>query len=120
MYTTEKKVQIVTWGNSGLSLNAVSDFFANSFPEWATPNPLTISRRFLKLKRQWTPPSVWASVRESVNGKKYLELLQSQIIPAFNAPNLDNDEWFKHDGCPAHNHRAVNDYLNRKFPNVVG
>ncbi|KAF2904332.1 hypothetical protein ILUMI_01842 [Ignelater luminosus] len=49
-----------------------------------------------------------------VNGEKYLELLQNQIIPALNTLNLDYDAWFQLDGCPAHNHRAVDDYLNRE------
>ncbi|KAF2899057.1 hypothetical protein ILUMI_07125 [Ignelater luminosus] len=51
MHTAEKKVQIVTWYNSELSLNAVFDLLANSYPERPTPNPSSISRIFLKFRR---------------------------------------------------------------------
>ncbi|KAF2898940.1 hypothetical protein ILUMI_07238 [Ignelater luminosus] len=51
MYITKEKDQIVTWYNFGLSLNAVSDLFANSFPERPTPNLPTILRILSKFKR---------------------------------------------------------------------
>lgn len=61
----------------------------------------------------------------SLNGDKYLDLLQHQIIPALAAlyphhqnPQLPaNSLWFQQDGAPPHYARHVREYLNNIFPN---
>lgn len=54
----------------------------------------------------------------NLNGNKYLELLENQIIPAVqNLPvNFDNI-WFQQDGCPSHNKKTVITFLETTFPN---
>ncbi|KAL1517988.1 hypothetical protein ABEB36_001678 [Hypothenemus hampei] len=56
----------------------------------------------------------------NLNGRKYLDLLQAQVIPAIQQLGVElGDVWFQQDGCPAHNTALVREYLNRNFPNKV-
>lgn len=56
----------------------------------------------------------------NLNANKYLEMLQTQIIPAVRNVRLNLDNvWFQQDGCPAHNARIVRAYLEEIFPNRV-
>lgn len=49
---------------------------------------------------------------------KYLDMLQNQIVPAVrNLPINFEEVWFQQDGCPAHNARNVNLFLQTTFPN---
>lgn len=58
-------------------------------------------------------------INGNLNGAKYLELLNTQIIPAVRAlPGIDiNNTWFQQDGCPAHNTAAVRESLEAIFHN---
>lgn len=47
---------------------------------------------------------------------KYLNLLQDSIGPA--VADTDDELYYQHDGCPAHNSNLVRDYLNYTFPNI--
>ncbi|KAL1512622.1 hypothetical protein ABEB36_002185 [Hypothenemus hampei] len=39
----------------------------------------------------------------NLNGRKYLDLLQAQVIPAIQQLGVElGDVWFQQDGCPAH------------------
>lgn len=55
----------------------------------------------------------------TLNGLKYLNLLQQQIVPEIRrlAGRRFNQIWFQQDGCPAHNGILVQEYLNNTFPN---
>lgn len=56
----------------------------------------------------------------NLNGQKYLELLQNQIVPALqNLPIPFETIWFQQDGCPAHDTLVNREYLNDNFPNHV-
>jgi len=59
---------------------------------------------------------------ENLNGQRYLEILQNQIIPAIreNIPEHHfNTVWFQQDGCPAHNTREVREFLHQNFGDRV-
>lgn len=56
----------------------------------------------------------------NLNGQRYLELLQNQIIPSLQQLPVDFQQiFYQQDGCPAHNTVAVQAYLNDTFPNRV-
>lgn len=53
-----------------------------------------------------------------MNGQRYLELLEDQILPAIRArvpQDQLNNIWFQQDGCPAHNVREVQTLLRQIF-----
>lgn len=95
---------------------------------WSIEN----QHRQLNLRTQYPEKlNVWAGIygnniigpffiNRNLNGETYLNLLQNEIVPAIRAinPNLEN-VWFQQDGCPAHNTRAVTEYLNNTFPQRV-
>lgn len=54
----------------------------------------------------------------NLNGVRYLDLLQTRIIPAIRnivPPEQFNELWFQQDGCPAHNTRTVREFLTETF-----
>ncbi|XP_072403034.1 uncharacterized protein [Diabrotica undecimpunctata] len=56
----------------------------------------------------------------NLTGNEYLELLQNQSIPAVQLlPVNFEDIRFHQDGCPAHNTRAVQNYLETIFGNKL-
>lgn len=58
-------------------------------------------------------------IEGNLSGRKYLNLLQQQIVPEIRNAVGDRfgDIWFQQDGCPAHNSVLVQEYLNNTFPN---
>jgi transposase len=110
----------------------------SSFPIHGRQNPSVVrywsqenQHRTLSLRTQYPQKlNVWAGILGdniigpffidgNLNGAKYLQLLQNNIIPAvLQLQNVDiNRVWYQHDGCPAHN--AAREYLNTIFPNRV-
>lgn len=57
----------------------------------------------------------------NLNGQKYLELLQNQVLPTVRAlPDINMETiWFQQDGCPCHNTLQVRDFINNTFPDRV-
>lgn len=56
-------------------------------------------------------------INGNLNGERYLQMLQEEIIPAVRNLNVDFDEiWFQQDGCPAHNARTNLEFLRTTFP----
>lgn len=57
-------------------------------------------------------------INNTLNGNRYLQLLENQILPALmQLPNINiQDIYFQQDGCPAHNTLIVRHYLNQHFP----
>jgi hypothetical protein len=56
-------------------------------------------------------------INGNLNGERYLQLLQQQILPAIRNLNVNLEEiWFQQDGCPAHNARQVQSVLAETFP----
>lgn len=55
----------------------------------------------------------------NLNGPKYLQLLQEEIVPSLQeiAGDEYDEVWFQQDGAPAHFTRIVRDYLNEEFNN---
>lgn len=56
---------------------------------------------------------------QNLNGQRYLQHLQNDIQDALDELPLDqlrNIRWFQQDGAPAHNSRAVREYLDEQFP----
>lgn len=57
-------------------------------------------------------------INGNLNGQKYLDLIQNDIIPCIQNLNIDTRTiYFQHDGCAAHNDRRVRNFLNTNFPN---
>ena len=59
---------------------------------------------------------------ENLNGNRYVQLLQQQIIPAIRntvPPNELRNTWFQQDGCPAHNTRDVMAILRDIFGDKI-
>lgn len=50
---------------------------------------------------------------ENATGRSYLEMLQSQAMPAIQELYDDVDVIFQQDGAPLHYHRDVRSFLNR-------
>lgn len=56
-------------------------------------------------------------INGNLNGERYLQMLQENIIPAVRNLNVNFAEiWFQQDGCPAHNSRPVLEFLRATFP----
>lgn len=56
-------------------------------------------------------------INGNLNARRYLDLLQQQVIPAVQNLDVNFEEiWFQQDGCPAHNSRLVQRYLETMFP----
>ena len=56
-------------------------------------------------------------INGNLNGERYLEMLEQEIVPAVRNLNVNFDEiWFQQDGCPAHNARVVQEFLQLTFP----
>lgn len=58
-------------------------------------------------------------INGSLNGLGYYDMLVNNIGPAID--DLADDRqiiWFQQDGCPAHNHVIVRQYLDQVFPNT--
>lgn len=56
-------------------------------------------------------------INGTLNGERYLQMLQGEIIPAVRTLNINFEEiWFQQDGCPAHNARPVQEFLRTTFP----
>ena len=56
----------------------------------------------------------------NLNAEKYLNLLRDEIIPTLRRLNINlNRIWYQQDGCPAHNARAVCEFLQETFPDKV-
>jgi hypothetical protein len=54
-----------------------------------------------------------------LTGQKYVEMLEGEISDRLEALNLDNEIYFQHDGCPAHNFGPATDFLREVFPGRV-
>lgn len=53
----------------------------------------------------------------NLNGQKYLEMLEQNIVPAINGIAQDlYDPIFQQDGAPPHYHLTVRNFLNERFP----
>lgn len=95
---------------------------------WSENNPQQIMEREVNL------PGVnaWAAISSrgligpffidgEVNGANYLELLQTQVMPAIQAlyPNDDPLPYFQQDGAPPHYARVVRNYLDENTGNLL-
>lgn len=110
----------------------------STFPLHGRHNPSVVrywsqenKHRRITLRTQYPQKlNVWAGIlgdtiigphfiEGNLNGQKYLELLQNQVIPAVQGlENIDMAHiWYQHDGCPAHN--AAGEYLNQIFPHRI-
>lgn len=91
---------------------------------YASENP------HLKVTRAVATPglTVWAGIhaagvigpfitRGTVNGERYLAMLETQFWPALTALPNYHRYVFQHDGAPPHWSRAVRDWLDEHFPN---
>lgn len=56
-------------------------------------------------------------IEGNLNSERYLELLQNEVADKVVEIVGEDQVWYHHDGCPAHNISAVEDYLNFTFPN---
>lgn len=97
---------------------------------WANENP-----RFRIPTRTQYPQkiNVWCGIfgghiigpffiQGNLNGQRYLDLLNTQIIPALAVlqPDLRHQVWFQHDGCPAHSTEEVRRLLTDTFAGWIG
>lgn len=96
---------------------------------WCTENPNEYRQDHTQRPQKL---NVWAGILGSqiigpffingnLNGARYLELLQTEIVPAIrNAAKAQNfdmmDVYFQQDGAPAHFSLTVRNYLNNVFP----
>jgi hypothetical protein len=99
----------------------------SSFPLHGHHNP-SVARYWSRENKHLSVPlrtqypqkvNVWAGIlgnnivgpffiNGNLNGERYLQLLQQQILPAIRNLNVNLEEiWFQQDGCPAHNARQV-------------
>lgn len=92
---------------------------------WSNSNP----HKFVSTHSQKSKKvNIWAGILNhhiigpfiiegTLNGEKYLELLQEQIIPRIREVAIVDNVWYQHDGCPSHFVRPVTNLLNETFPN---
>ena len=56
-------------------------------------------------------------MERTITGRTYLEMLENWLMPQMNE---DSDDYvFQQDGCPAHFHNNVRDYLNTNLPRWI-
>lgn len=92
---------------------------------WAVDNP----RKSVSTRTQYPQKiNLWAGIfghhiigpfeiGGNLNTENYLDLLQNEIGPAIdNVAHPEQEVWFQHDGCPAHNGRRVKEFLDLAFP----
>lgn len=97
---------------------------------WSAENPHWMREQHT----QWPEKvNVWAGLlgnniigpffmENTLNGPRYLQLLQDRILPAILRVCEDqdinfNNLWYQQDGAPPHYHRDARHYLNEIFPN---
>lgn len=55
-------------------------------------------------------------INGTLNGARYLDLLQNQIVPALQERGINLEiTWFQQDGCPAHQTAAVHEFMQTIF-----
>lgn len=98
---------------------------------WSENNPhLTVERR----DQHIFSVNVWCGILSNriigpffydsnLNGERYLQFLQNDLedmLDELPLNLLQNFTHFQHDGAPAHNSRAVSEYLSERFPSWIG
>jgi len=58
-------------------------------------------------------------INGTLNGEKYLELLQTDMSDQLETVDVGTELWFMQDGCPAHNYHPATTYLRNCFPGKV-
>lgn len=90
---------------------------------WAPENPNWFVEQYLHPERTTVWAAIWADgiigpifFEETVNGERYLAMLQEQFWPAVERLGLKEELIFMQDGAPPHWSRAVRAWLDEKFP----
>lgn len=94
---------------------------------WATDNPHKVYPGTTQYPHTL---NVWAGIvgqhvigplviDGTLNGEKYLEMLQGGISAQLAELNLEGELWYQHDGCPAHNYGPAVQFLHEAFPERV-
>ena len=55
----------------------------------------------------------------TINGEKYLSMLQNDLIPQFHLLGDGRSTWFMQDGAPPHYATIVCDWLHKNFENWI-
>ena len=61
-------------------------------------------------------PLVWFETGESVNGQRYLNLLQQSLWPEVRHIATRREYWYQQDGAPCHCSNECLNFLHGKFP----
>lgn len=97
--------------------------------QWAQKNPRSV---YSSQSQYPHKINVWAGILNqnilgpilidgSLNGGKYLDLLQGAISDHLLALGSEDELWYQHDGCPAHNDVLAIEWLHNTFSgNVIG
>ena len=56
----------------------------------------------------------------TINGEKYLSMLQNDLIPQFHLLGDGRPTWFMQDGAPPHYATIVRDLVHKNFENWIG
>jgi hypothetical protein len=100
-----------------------------NYREWSKTNPHNVHASNSQYP---ATVNVWAGIVDhtivgpffiqgTLTGEKYLELLQTEIAPAVANLNIEQEIWYLHDGCPAHNYGPAVEFLHEAFPgHVIG
>lgn len=102
-----------------------ADFNKQIHRHWAKENPHIVVGSRTQYPQK---VNVWIGILKNkivgpvivdgnLNSEKYLNLLQNEIAAAFEEIAGNDEVWYLHDGCPAHNGLNVRRFLNDTFPN---
>ena len=54
-------------------------------------------------------------IRENINAKKYLEILQEHLLPFYESLGNDNIYFFQDDNAPVHRARIITDWKDENL-----
>lgn len=116
--------QIIWSDESMVTKNGI--FNRRNHHYWATENPRLVKEVRHQVRFGF---NMWAGIvgkrilgpfiyHQNLNSESYLDLLQENLEDALdNLPLAEiRNHWFQQDGAPAHNARAVTEYLSTRFP----
>lgn len=96
-------------------------YYARENPHWMQPTKEHSSAKLMVWCGLWRDHVLGPFFFDStVDGNKYLKMLQEELIPQLNSIGEGRPEWFMQDGAPPHYALIVRDWLDKNFVHWIG